>query len=154
MIRLTAALFLLALAACASTPAENPAQTAAINARADEAAEVYQDLQLVAFEQQMTDDDKRVTYGFAVVNCGLRDQHWMDMLRGVYARDYEVEFQQHPLTPAQQAQAKAYAEAQISDPSPPPYICQRLSEDSTLADLDYSIGVESLLLAAEKKKES
>jgi len=154
MIRYAAALSILALSACASSPAISPAQIQAINAKADEGAQAYQNLQLAEFDQQMRGDDDRLTYGFAVVNCGLRDRQWLDMLQSVYATDYEAEFQRHPLTPAQEAQARAYAEAHISNPSPPPYICGRLSKDSSLADLDFSIGVESLLLASQKKKES
>lgn len=157
MIRYAAALALLALAACAGQPAKpalSAAQIQAINAKAEEAAQVYQTLQLREFEQQMLDDDKRLTYGYAVVNCGLRDQQWMDMLKEVYARDYRAEFQRHPLTPEQEAEAKAYAEAHISNPYPPPYICGRLAQDYSLSDLDYSVGVEALILASEKKKAS
>jgi hypothetical protein len=153
MIRYAAALSVLVLAACAQPPSPaSEAQIQAANARADEAAQVYQDLQLTQFEQQMTDDDKRLTYGFAVVNCGLRNQQWLDMLQNVYSRDYATEFQRHPLTPEQTAEARAYAESHISNPYPPPYICQLLSTDSSLPDLDYSVGVESLILASEKKK--
>jgi len=153
MIRYAAALSLFALAACASSqPPMTQAQIEANNARADEATQVYQNLQLAEFEQQMTDDDKRLTYGFAVVNCGLRNQQWLDMLQTVYAMDYGLEFQRHPLSPEQAAQARAYAEAHISNPSPPPYICGVLSKDSSLTDLDYSVGVESLILASQKKK--
>jgi hypothetical protein len=153
MIRYAAALSLLALAACAShPPPESQAQIQFDNARAAEATQVYQALTLAEFEQQMTGDDKQLTYGFAVVNCGLRSQQWLDMLQNVYARDYAQEFRRHPLTPEQAAQARAYAEAHISNPFPPPYICGRLSTDSALAGLDYSVGVESLVLAAQKKK--
>jgi len=130
------------------------AQIEGINTRADEGQQVYENLRLAAFEHQMLDDDKRLTYGFAVVNCGLRGQQWMDVLQNVYFRDYDAEFARDPLTPEQAAEARAYAEAHISNPSPPPYICGRLAKDSSLADLDYSVGVESLILQSQRKKTS
>ncbi len=102
----------------------------------------------------MRTDDDRLTYGFAAVSCGLRSPQWLDMLQYVYAHDYQQDLQQNPLTPEQLVEARAYAAAHISNPSPPPYICGRLATDSTLADLDYSIGLESLILASEKKKQS
>ncbi len=152
MNRFAAVLLLTALAACSGSPPMSQAQIEGVNTRADEGQQIYQSLQLAQFERQMLDDDKRLTYGFAVVNCGLRDQQWMDVLQNVYFRDYDSEIARHPLTPEQAAEARAYAEAHISNPSPPPYICERLAKDSSLADLDYSVSIESLILQSERKK--
>jgi len=144
MIRYAAVLSVLALAACAQPPPADP--------RAPEAAQVYQNLQLLDVEQRMIDDDKQITYGLAAVNCGLRNQQWMDMLQAVYAKDYAAELKIHPLTAAQQDDAKLYAQAHISDPSPPPYICEMLSADSALPEIDRSVAYESLIIAATAKK--
>jgi hypothetical protein len=146
MIRYAAALSVLALAACAQPQPVDP--------RAPEAAQVYQNLQLQNVEQQMIDDDKQLTYGLAAVNCGLRSQQWMNMLQAVYQSDYKVELQRHPLTAEQQAEAKAYAEAHISNPSPPPYICELLANDEALPQIDYNVGLESLIIASTQKKAS
>jgi hypothetical protein len=149
MIRILAAISMLALTACAATP-----PPAAPSPQAVEAMQVYQDLKLQQVEQQMMPDNRRMTYGNAVVNCGLRSPQWLNMLQLAYARSYQSVLQQTPLTPDQLVQAKAYAEANIANPTPPPYICGRLANDASLPDLDYAAGVESLILISPKKKPS
>ncbi len=75
------------------------------------------------------------------------------MLQNVYSQDYVAELQRNPLTAEQMTQARAYAEAHVENPSPPPYICQRLSEDTALPQLDRAVGLEALIVANTKKKQ-
>lgn len=147
MIRTLTAISMLALTACAATP-----PPAAPSPQAIEAMQVYQDLKLQQVEQQMMPDNRRITYGNAVVNCGLRSQQWLNMLQLAYARKYQSVLQRTPLTPDQLVQAKAYADANISNPIPPPYICGRLATDASLPDLDYAVGVQSLIVIAQEQK--
>jgi hypothetical protein len=146
MIRFTIALTFLALTACAA----GAPQPAVQSPMAAESTQVYQSLQLHEVEQQMLNDDDEITYGNAVVACGLRDQHWLDVLQGVYASDYAVELQRIPLNPDQLAAAKTFAQDRIQNPTPPPLICQMLSTDSALGELDNSVAVESFTMASAK----
>lgn len=149
MIRYAAALMLLALAACAGPQVS--AQQQAINARADQAALFYQQMRLTAFEQEMLHSDKELTYGYAVVNCGLRRPDWMAMLQEVYKVKFRTVYRLYPLTPDQITEATRFAEAHVSNPSPPPYLCGRLATDAALPELDYEVAMMSLILASEKQ---
>ena len=151
MIRYAALLPLLVLAACAS-PRQPVAAAAPPNPQAVEAAQVYRQLVVAQVEQHMLTYARRITYGYAVVNCGLRSPQWMDVLRSAYWRRYRIQLQQTPLSADEMAEAQAFAEAHISNPTPPPYICQRIAADQTLPDLDNAVGNEALRLMATERK--
>lgn len=151
MIRYAAMLPLLVLAACAGSQ-QPVAGATPPDPRTVEAAQVYRQLVVAEVERHMLTYDRRITYGYAVVNCGLRSPEWMDVLRSAYWRRYRIELQQTPLSVDEMAQAQAFAEAHISSPAPPPYICQRIAADQTLSDLDNAVGNEALRLVAEKRK--
>jgi hypothetical protein len=145
MNRLTIVLALLALASCASG-----GQEASVNPQKVQAAQVYQSLRLQQVELQMINDDDQITYGNAVVACGLRDQHWLNLLQAVYIRDYALELQKIPLTQDQLVDAKLFAENRIQNPSPPPLICSMLAKDDALEQLDGFVGTEALTVASSR----
>lgn len=146
MIRIAPALSLLglaclALAACAAKPPAPPAPQAVVG------DQVYQDLKLQHFEQQMLTDDNKLTYGNAVVACGLRSQQWLTVLQTVYLRDYSTELQKIPLSYQQAVAARTYAGEHMQQPTPPELICNMMEKDTALADLDFAVAAESYILA-------
>jgi hypothetical protein len=147
MIRFATVISLLAFTAFAASAAP---ENAVVTPQKAEAAQVYQALQVQDVEQAMLYDDNLITYGYAVVSCGLRTPQWFQLLRGVYAHEYAAELQIVPLNTEQQAQALSYANAHVQNPSPPPYICGRLQQDSTLAALDRAVALRAFEVAAAK----
>ena len=147
MIRFAIALSVLALTACATPPP--PESTASIQAKSD-AAQVYQDLQVRYVQQQMMYYNNVLTYGNAVVNCGLRTPRWYTLLQQVYSQQYALELQRVPLNTDQLAQAVSYAAAHVQNPSPPPYICGRIAQDTLLPVLDSAVAMRSFEVAYEK----
>jgi hypothetical protein len=148
MIRFAIALSVLTLTACASPPPESP-QTA--QAKSD-AAQVYQDLQVRSVQQQMMTYNNVLTYGNAAVNCGLRTPQWYTLLQQVYGQQYALELQRVPLNASQQAQAASYAAAHVQNPSPPPYICGRIKQDTLLPVLDSAVAMRSFEVAYAKAR--
>jgi hypothetical protein len=147
MIRYVIALSVLALSACAQ-PA--PLTSEQVQAKVD-ATLVYQDLQVRDVQQQMMYYNNVLTYGNAVVNCGLRTPQWYTLLQGVYAQQYALVLQRAQLSAAQQAEALRYATAQVQNPSPPPYICWRIQEDTLLPTLDQAVAMHSFEVIAAKQ---
>jgi hypothetical protein len=143
MIRFALAISVLALTACAAPPAPPTPQ-------AIEATEVYQALQVKNVQQQMTYYNSVLTYGNAVVSCGIRSPQWYTQLQGAYEYQYGLELQRVPLNPAQQAEVFAYSTAQVQNPSPPPYICGRLQNDPLLSSLDDAVAYQSFKVATAK----
>jgi hypothetical protein len=140
MIRPAIALSVLALSACAQPPAPPTPQ-------AVEAIGVYQDLQVKQVQQQMSYYNNVLTYGNAVVSCGIRSPQWYTQLQGVYAYQYGLELQRVPLDPPQQAAVLAHSAAEVQNPSPPPYICSRIQQDPLLISLDAAVAEQSLKVA-------
>ena len=120
------------------------------SAQAIEATEVYQDLQVKNVQQQMSYYNNVLTYGNALVSCGIRSPQWYTQLQGVYAYQYGLELQRVPLNPAQQAQVLAHSNAEVQYPSPPPYICFRLRQDPLVTSLDDAVAEQSFKVATAK----
>jgi hypothetical protein len=146
MIRIAIALSVLTLTACASPPPESP-QTAQASS---DAAQAYQDLQVRYVQQDMMTYNNVLTYGNAVVNCGLRTPQWYTLLQQVYGQQYALELQRVHLNANQQARALSYATAHVQNPSPPPYICGRIAQDTLLPALDSAVAMRSFEVAYEK----
>jgi hypothetical protein len=143
MIRFALAISVLALSACAQPPAPpTPQAVAAIG--------VYQDLQVKQVQRQMSYYNTVLTYGNAVVSCGIRSPEWYTQLQGVYAYQYGLELQRVPLNPSQQAAVLAHSTAEVQNPSPPPYICFRLQQDPLLVSLDQAVAEHSFMVATAK----
>ncbi len=143
MIRIALVLSVLALSACARPPAPPSAQ-------AIEATRVYQDLQVRNVQQQMSYFNNVLTYGNAVVACGIRSPQWYTQLQGVYEYQYGLELQRVPLNPAQQAAVLAHSDVEVQSPSPPPYICFRIQKDPLLDTLDDAVAEQSFKVATAK----
>ena len=141
MIRYALAVSVLALSACAQPPPAPP------TAQAVEAIQVYQDLQVKNVQQQMSYYNSVLTYGNAVVACGIRSPQWYTQLQGVYGEQYALELQRVPLTAEQQAQVLAHSATEVQNPSPPPYICFRIRQDPLLTSLDAAVAEQSLKVA-------
>jgi hypothetical protein len=146
MNRFVIALSVLTLSACAQ-PAPSP-ETA--QAKAD-AQQVYGQLQVRDVQQTMMYYNSVLTYGNAVANCGLRTPQWNTLLKGVYAQQYALVLQQVPLTADQQTEALNYASAHVANPSPPPYICWRIQQDTLLPTLDQAVAQHSFEVIAAKE---
>ncbi len=141
MTRFALAVSVLALSACAQQPPAPPTPQAV------EAIQVYQDLQVKSVQRQMSYYNNVLTYGNAVVSCGIRSPQWYTQLQGVYAYQYGLELQRVPLNPEQQAAVLAHSTAEVQNPSPPPYICFRLQQDPLLLSLDAAVAEQSLKVA-------
>jgi hypothetical protein len=147
MIRYAIILSVLALTACAQPAPPTPAQ---VQAKVD-ATQVYQDLQVRDVQQQMMYYNSVLTYGNAVVNCGLRTPQWYTLLQGVYAQQYAQVLQRVQLNAAQQTEALRYATTQVQNPTPPPYICWRIQEDTLLPTLDQAVATHSFEVIVAKQ---
>jgi len=147
MIRYAIALSVLALTACAQPAPLTPEQA---QAKAD-ATQVYQDLQVRDVEQQMMYYNNVLTYGNAVVNCGLRTPQWYTLLQGVYSQQYGLVLQRAQLNPQQETEALNYATAQVQNPTPVPYICWRIQQDTLLPTLDQAVAMHSFEVIAAKQ---
>ncbi len=109
------------------------------------------DLQTRDVQTQMMYYNNVLTYGNAVVSCGLRTPQWFKLLEGVYSQQYALVLQKLPLNVTQQAQALAYATAHVQNPSPPPYICYRIQQDTLLPTLDQAVATHAFEVAVAKQ---